>query len=454
MEAFITNQVEKVKANLSANVFLVTKKRLTDKVLEFIAFKNIGNEIQSESEVLKYLLVARNLFAVKNEIAGYKLIQKAEKKALTLSNFALLHEIYHTMCYFSFSLTANEQDDLFEKMNLNLLKLKAKVEIDNKLARLKQRFYEAKRQRSNINFTTIIADYNQLINEKSTLRIRDLLELLILIDAQAEDFKSYASINISFQNESFFLESAQNISDNERIHYLKFYYLLANIYFRKKDFNQSLVYLDLMNSTLLNYSGKYIYNFKNDLVTLRSLNLNFQGKYSAAIVLCENALAANRGSETDLLKVIMVRIMIHIQQGEFIAASSLFATLNKTDYYYLKTQNLEWLLHKNYMEIILHVELRNYDYVESRINSLIRKYRNYFLEKSNIQAIPFLKLLKEVYKTPKTIPTKAYEQKVENTLNWKVKKEEDIFLMCFYGWLKAKMIGKPIYETTLEVIRD
>ena len=32
--------------------------------------------------------------------------------------------------------------------------------------------------------------------------------------------------------------------------------------------------------------------------------------------------------------------------------------------------------------------------------------------------------------------------------------KEDLFLICFYAWLKSKMVGKPIYETTLGLLSN
>jgi hypothetical protein len=42
---------------------------------------------------------------------------------------------------------------------------------------------------------------------------------------------------------------------------------------------------------------------------------------------------------------------------------------------------------------------------------------------------------------------------VKDSFEWKVRIEEDIFVMSFYAWLKAKMEKTPLYQTTLDLVK-
>ena len=146
--------------------------------------------------------------------------------------------------------------------------------------------------------------------------------------------------------------------------------------------------------------------------------------------------------------------MIHFQQGELTQAKSVLAALTNSDAFYIREVGLEWLLNLKYLEILLHVELGSIDYVDSRISSLTRKFRSELKLPENAQIIPFLKLVKELEFTPEYAKTDAFRSKVERTFDWKPKEEEDLLRMSFYAWLKAKMEGRDIYETTLELVND
>jgi hypothetical protein len=45
-----------------------------------------------------------------------------------------------------------------------------------------------------------------------------------------------------------------------------------------------------------------------------------------------------------------------------------------------------------------------------------------------------------------------FKNLIQNSVEWKPREQEDIFMMCFYAWLKSKMEKRDIYELTLELV--
>ena len=125
---------------------------------------------------------------------------------------------------------------------------------------------------------------------------------------------------------------------------------------------------------------------------------------------------------------------------------------NRTDVWYEKNIGLEWTLQKNYVEILLHIELGNIDYVDSRINSLTRKYGELLNSDKEKNVLAFLKLVKKYYHNPEVIKTELFLNNVENSMTFRPAEQEDVFLMSFYAWLKSKMEDVPLYETTVELV--
>ncbi|MBT8262576.1 MAG: hypothetical protein KJO05_07120 [Bacteroidia bacterium] len=68
-------------------------------------------------------------------------------------------------------------------------------------------------------------------------------------------------------------------------------------------------------------------------------------------------------------------------------------------------------------------------------------------------AIRFVKLVKIYCDDPKAVTSLPFKEKVEYSFERKDAREEDIFVMSFYAWLKSKMELRPIYEITLELVR-
>ena len=109
---------------------------------------------------------------------------------------------------------------------------------------------------------------------------------------------------------------------------------------------------------------------------------------------------------------------------------------------------------KNIIEILLHIELENIDLVESRILSFKRNYFKFLLEINQKRAITYLNLVHEYFKSPETVSSKTFKNKVENSFEWVSGQQEDIFVMSFYAWLKSKMEATDIYLTTLNLVQE
>ena len=119
----------------------------------------------------------------------------------------------------------------------------------------------------------------------------------------------------------------------------------------------------------------------------------------------------------------------------------------------MKKADIEWVIKKNLIEILLHIELKNVDLVESRLLSFRRNYSKFLKDIKQQRAITYLNLVNEYFNAPEKITTVAFKNKVENSFEWIGGKQEDIFVMSFYAWLKSKMENKPLFLTTLDLIK-
>ena len=85
------------------------------------------------------------------------------------------------------------------------------------------------------------------------------------------------------------------------------------------------------------------------------------------------------------------------------------------------------------------------------MRSFNKKYRKRLLDKKETRVLAYLKLLRKYYDAPHEVTSDKFFNTVERSFDWIGKEREDIFVMTFYAWLKAKMQSRSLYEVTLEL---
>jgi len=200
------------------------------------------------------------------------------------------------------------------------------------------------------------------------------------------------------------------------------------------------------------FNKKYFTERLVKLKTLEALNLNYKGEYEDALNSLDEIYRNRSFKENELLNPNLTLIMIYVQQGDVMGAQKLINKFYRTDAYYEQVAGQAWILNKRFLEIIIHLELGDVDQAESRIISLTRKYHDQFKSLQNTQIVPFISLLKKYIQNPGIVQSKEFETIVEQTIPWKEQSEEDIIMMSFYAWLKSKMNGEPLYQTTLDLV--
>ena len=444
---------QKLKDELGFNAYNVLAKRVSDRLLDFTAGKTLSNEATDEIAVIKQILVARKLFTFGKFKLGFRIIQKAEKAAVNLNHYTLLNEIYHTMIQYSYHEKSPEQEVIFKKFEVNKAEFVAQERLNMVYAVVKKAFNEAEFNGDSIDMDLLLKEnFNRFgIEERVAYNFQTLYQLAQIADIAGAYNKAYHSIDVFFAEQIEDLRGGEGDSEKFLIYHIDVLYLVANIYFRKKDFVKSMDYLELMYAQMERFKGKFMQSRKVQHSTLKGLNLNYIGLYTEGIVCLNEVIESNLYNREALLNPLLVRVMIHFQQGEMKEAQSIMGSFRHSDLWYERHIGQEWVLNKKYIEILLHIELQNTDLVDSRINSLVRKYAKLFKSTKAGYVLPFLKLIRRYEQQPDIVSTAKFKQEVEKAIAWKPLQEEDIFLSSFYAWLKAKMEKRNLYEVTLEL---
>lgn len=453
---FLSGKEGLLRESLGQNTFNVGKKRLQDGLLEYLGNQVFENEVNEEVSAIKLLVLARHLFSHGHMKIAQKTLDKSEAKALKLNHFGLLNEIYHTAIHYSYLLESKAQLELFDKAQENNEKHTHTFRLNLAHAQLRSAFEasEFTDNRSKVPISqTIEAIYAQFDLPQTTIdNFQTLYQLAQIADVAAFQQKDYSLVDLYFVDRIEALSGSTVDAERTLIYHIDVLFLVAHIYFRQRNFLKSMEYLDKMKVQMQRNKGKYMKARLVQWTTLRSLNLNFLGKWTQAVDLLESLFDANNYPFEALLNPWLTRAMLHFQQGELRQAQTILSRFQHKDHWYQQRVGQDWLLNRRYIEILLHIELGNVDFVESRINSLTRKYADLF-ETEPYQSIrPFLKLIRSYLNAPDLVASVEFAKTVEKTIPWKSHEAEDIYLMCFYAWLKAKMTQKELYSTTLELV--
>jgi len=145
--------------------------------------------------------------------------------------------------------------------------------------------------------------------------------------------------------------------------------------------------------------------------------------------------------------------MFYFQSNALKKAHQILSKLHHSDSWYQEKTDIEWVIKKNLMELLLHIDLGNTDLVESKFLSFKRRHFKYLKSIKQDRAITYIALVEQHYKNPENSTSTAFKTLVENSFNWVSHQEEDIFIMSYYAWLKSKIFKTPLYDTTLELVK-
>ncbi len=427
-------------------------KRLHDSLIDFIASKSFEKETSEEMEILKLLLASRIFFEQKQYKIALKTIKKAELKAKTFDLFSILNEIFYTKIQYAHLDPKKTLDNLIQDFRTNQKSLQQEENLNLFYANIQNKLIHNKED-------VIQTIYNSLsrfdISVTHDLTYRSLYKILEIANQAGNISRDFHAILPFVETTCQQIEKKEQLSDKHLFYHIQILYYVANSYFRNKDFSSSKNYLGLMHNQMTKQRNKYFKRFFPQYSLLHILNLNYSGKASEAILTIENFnFEKFKDQTTYFLDLKLARIMIFFQQNRCKEALRLFKELYHSDTWYTEKAGVIWVIKKNLVEILLHIELNNFDLVESKIKSFRKKHTSFLKSNNEHRALKFLSLTTSYYFNKQTINIEEFSQKIEHTLIRNSPEREDIFAMSFYAWLKASVQNSDLYQTTLQVVNQ
>lgn len=433
------------------------RKRLYHNLIEFIANKRFENDTSEERDILKLIIVSRTFFEHSQYKSAFKLLEKAEAKALKLERFNLLNEIYHTQIQYAYLNPSISFSELVRKYEMNQKKFLQEEQLNLAYASLRMELAAIKEGTAVFNFQeaieTTVAKFSISLDEIVTFK--SLYQILFIANEYATLRNKYHEIE-RFVDLSFrFIDVKTELAEKHLFYHINILYFMANMLFRNKKFADSKIYLNKMETEMRKQDNVYFKQFENRLLLLRSLNENYSGNSNAAIVMVEQVL--NKVENSDVSEILDLQLSLavfYFQQKELKKVQQIIKTFAHSDAWYEKKQGTEWTIKKNLIEILLHAELEHTDYVISRLTSFKRRYKKHLAELEEERVLVFLGLVEQFLYNPGYFVSSEFATRADSLFQWRSQQEEDLFVMSFYAWLKAKIEKRNVYEVTLELVNQ
>lgn len=423
---------------MNRNAYHALSKRLRDSLLEFIASKSFAKESSEESDTLKLLLSSRILFEKKLFKLGWKTLSKAEELAFEFELHTALHEIYDTQLQYAAILPEINLNSILDNSDRNLRMLNTTLKFKQAYATLKRKL-RAGTTNKNIALKEVLDYFNIIPNQDFTYK--SLFQFMDLLCDTAEAESNYYDISPLMQ-EAFRHVNTKKTSNKHSYYHLQILYLMASNSFRNKNFQKTLDFLDELDSIL---SKRYLYQFRNQTLILRSLTLNYSGNPLAAIELCENIK-----SNEPQVQLLLTTLYFH--QNRYKDAYQIYKKFQHSDHYYERHQGLTWVVKKEIIGFLLLIELDKLDLVLQKQKSLHKRFYNRLKALGEERVLTFIKLASIYYKNPKHVQSDTFTKEVDRSFEWVGLEREDLFAISFYAWLKSKMINQNLYKVTLDLI--
>jgi hypothetical protein len=429
------------------------KKRLLDSLLDFMAIEGFKNDASNEMELLKLLLTARILLKQQLYKPGFRLLEKITSKAVALELFGLAAEGYHTHIeYLHKDSTTNDRKAIIEKTRVNLNRLQETERLNIHFALLKSSLSENPQGQQQNSLSELL---NRFFGNNTDLQkyftYKTLFQLMDICNEYASLYQQFHAITPFMEKIYASIAEKEALSAHHLYYHIQVIYVMANLYFRNKDFDTSQLWVEKMAALMKQKNAKYEKRFLLKYGLLKSLNFHYTGRINDAIAVAENTLGAVKKPElSEQYNLLLALAMYYFHIADLKKTSAVLKTWNRSDSWHESRLGIEWTAKKNLFEIIFHVEMENREYALSRIKSFKRRYRPYLNNLAN--AYIFLKLVEMHIQNPENTATEAYISYAEKSIAWKEQNQEDIFVMNFYAWLKSKMTQTALPEVLNKLI--
>ncbi|MDN3642518.1 hypothetical protein QWY87_07410 [Lutimonas halocynthiae] len=424
-------------------------KRLHDALIDFIASKKIEEQSSTEMNALKLVMVSRSFFQQQQVAIAFKTLAKAELIAKKYALYNTLNEVYELQLAHAHLNDLLNFQGVLKKFQKNKRKILQEENLNLFYAAIQNELSQKDPVLSDIierNFST----YN--ISITKNLSYQSLFKILQISNQVANATRNYYDVLDFIEKARKKIEVSER-AENEHLYYhIQVLYYLSNTYFRIKKFEKSATYLQRMHDHMYLQNEKYYNIFYCQYVLIENLLLIYTDNLEPVIQKLSQFNYDKYKNEEEHIHDLKLTLIVALFLNErFHDALNTYKGFFHSDKWYSKKVGFIWVIKKNLLEILLFIELDYIDLVESRLKSFRKKHSAHLIDHDEKRIIDYVNLIAAYYHDKQSIHSDEFEKKLDAILDIE-NREEDIFAISFYAWLRSKMKSEDTYTTCLNYI--
>jgi hypothetical protein len=449
--------------------YYALRKRLMRHLTDYLLLRQRQLDTTAGATVRGHLTLAHYLFEAGIPRLAWNTLRKAEKLGRESEQYEQLNAVYNLQIQYADSPHAEPLDEILPRYRSNKKAADEEERANIADSLLRQRLREARvRGRATVSvddiLQKILAEYDL---QEAFARSPSLLSRLMSITRNAmlvrRDFTSFA---VFIERCYKLMERRHGFVPAQRGHQLKLLYMLAHALYRSRRFADSVAYLEKAHALLAAGPGRQLSEGPR-FTFLLAANYAFLRRNAEGIQLLEKVLRdAKSLSTTDELTLRFQLTFHYFAESKFAKANQTLLSLGRTDHWLEQNLGLEWLLNRNIGEALIQVELNNPELALNRIKAIERTIREQFPAvpadaETGVAAVPlggpyipvltYLSMVRELLENPIAEHDHEFANRVSHLPHFISEEREDLQVISFYSWLRARTLGRPYYEVLREI---
>ncbi|QKG54070.1 hypothetical protein [Hymenobacter sp. BRD67] len=448
--------------------YYALRKRLFKHLTEFLLLRQRQHDATAATAVRGQLTLAQYLFGAGVPRLAWSVLRKAEKLALDNEQYESLNAVYNVQIQYAGLPHAEPLDAIIERRHRNKKAADEEERAGIADALLRQRLRQARLHgRGAVPVDELVRNVlKEYSLQEAFARSPSLLCRLLSIARHAMlvrgDFAAFAPF---IERCYRLMERRHGFAPAHREYQLRLLYMLAHALYRARRFADSVVYLEQGQAILTNAPGRQFSDLAPRFTFLLAANYAFMHRNTESIQLLEYVLRAKPALLPAHQLTARLQLTFHyFAEGNFHKAGQTLISLDRTDHWLEQNMGLEWLLNHNIGELLIQLELGNLDVALVRLRAIMRRLHEQFPAAeatADTPAVPlggpyhavvcYLELVHEIMDDPAVVSTPDFAGRVATMPAFLSEEREDLQVLSFFAWLRARVLGRPYYEVLLQL---
>jgi len=444
--------------------YYALRKRLLRHLTDFLLLRQRQLDATAATSVRGQLSLARYLFEASVPRLAWNLLRKAEKLAHENEQYESLNAVYNLQIQYAHLPHAEPLEEIVARRNRNkkFADEEERASIADSLLRLRlrQARVHGRAVPADEILQSILKEYDL---QEAFARSPALLVRLMSIARSAMLVRGdYATFAAFLERCYRLMERRHGFAPAHRGHQLRLLYMLAHALYRARYFAESVGYLEQAKAVLA-ATGPRLAELEPRFTLLLAANYAFQSRNAESIAMLEALLKSK--VPLQLADELTARFQLsfhYFAAGSFAKANQVLISLDRTDHWLEQNLGLEWLINHNIGELLIQLELGNPDLALTRLRAVERRLHEQFPAVAGTAEVPavtlggryqpvlrYLECVHAVIENPDVVHRPEFAAQVAAIPAFVSFEREDLQVLSFYAWLKARVQGRPYYETLL-----